>query len=381
VKENALSIVARAPVIAQAANTYAEMLQTEKEQYVISDSIGFDSGSFTLTGPTDYLHEWYENGLVRDVVWKDPDGGICWEGYVNRLQLVIGDRTLTKSVENMANRVILNYTPLDTTKNPPTAGAKTPLTKNDTASQARYGIKSVVSSGAECTTATADDRALAELAWYKIIPSSEVVTIGKGKQPSLKVDCKGYAYMANWYVYSQTVSSSTANASAIVSAVLAADPNSVMSTSTLNIDTNATATEQFWSGDELGWKIIQELAMRGLETGSVGYRWHCGVYAHRRTTFKAAEGMNDNKVPYSTNKHQILHRQIRDASDAFIDEAGREWMPWELRPDRLIYTEGVPGRPTYITSVKVSMPWKVHYEGTDQVNPMALLIRDVCARK
>jgi len=379
VKENALSITAAAPVVAQSTDTYAETLMTEKESYVISDGIGFDSASFTITGPVNYLNEWYETGLVRDIIWKDPDGGICFEGYVNRLQLIIGDRALTKSVEAMANRVVFNYTALDTANNPPTAGAKTTVTKNDTTSQARYGIKTVILSGAECTAATADDRAFAELNWRKQIVSSEVVTVGQGKQPSLKVDLKGYAYMANWFVYNQTGSSGTANSSAIVSAVLAADPNSVLATSTLNIDTNTTATEQFWDGDDLGWKIIQELAMRGYETGSVGYRWHCGVYAHRRTTFKAAEGLNDNKVPYATNKYLPLHRQIRDASDAFIDEAGREWMPWELRPDRLVYTEGVPGRPTYITQIKITMPWRITYQGTDQVNPMALLIRDVCA--
>ncbi len=180
-------------------------------------------------------------------------------------------------------------------------------------------------------------------------------------------------------MYTQTGSSGTGDADAIVAAVLAADPNSVLATSTLNIDDNTTATEQFWDGDDLGWKIVQELAARGYESGSVGYRWHCGVYAHRRTTFKAAEGLDDNGVAYSTNKYLALHRQMRDASDAFVDEAGREWMPWELRPDRLVYTEGVPGRPAYITQVRVSMPWKVSYQGTDQVNPMALIIRDVCA--
>lgn len=378
-KENALSITASAPIIAQAVNTYAETLMTEKESYTISDGIGFDSGSFVITGPVDYLNEWYESGLVRDVVYHDPDSGICFEGYVNRLQLITGDRALTKSVGAMANRVILNYTILDTSNNPPTAGAKTTVTKNDTVSQARYGIKSVVLSGAECTAATADDRAFAELNWRKQIVSSEVVTVGQGKQPSLKVDLKGYAYMANWFVYTQTTNTGTDNANTVLGLVLAADPNSVLATSTLNIDANTTATEEYWDGGDLGWKVIQELATRGYETGSVGYRWHCGVYARRRTTFKAAEGLNDNKVPYTTNKYLPLHRQIRDASDAFIDEAGREWMPWELRPDRLVYTEGVPGRPTYITQIKITMPWKITYQGTDQVNPMALLIRDVCS--
>lgn len=378
-KENALSVTARAPVVNQASDTYAETLQTEKEQYTITDGVGFDAASITLMGPVDYLHDWYERGLVRDITFRDPDGGICWEGYVNRLQLVVGDRALTKSIEAMANRVILNYTPLDTANTPATAGAQTTITKNDTASQARYGIKTVVLSGAECTAATADDLALAYLERLKYVASSEVGTVGAGKQPSLKVDLKGYARMANWFIYSQTVSSGTSNANTILGLVLAADPNSVMSTSTVNIDVNATATEQYWDGDELGWKIIRELADRGLESGSVGYRWHCGIYAHRRTTFKAAEGLDANKIPYSTNKHQALHRQIRDASDAFVDEAGREWMPWELRPDRLLYNEGVPGRPVYLKQIKVIMPWRVSYQGTDQVNPMSLLVRDVCS--
>jgi len=379
VKQNAPSITAYAPVVTQADDTYAETLDTEKEQYVVSDAMGFDTATFTLTGPPDYLIDWYEHGLVRDIIWRDPDGGICWEGFVNRMNLVVGDRALTKTVDAMANRIHLNYTALDTTTTPPVAGAKATITKNDTASQARYGVKAAVLSGAECTAATADDLAYAYLQSMKYVASTEVVTVGEGRQPSLIVEMKGYAYMANWFVYSQTVNSGTTDADTVLGLVLAADPNGVLSTSTLNIDGNTTATERYWDGNELGWKVIQEIAGRGYETGSVGYRWHCGVYAHRRTTFKAAEGLDDDMVPYSTNKYLALHRQIRDASDAIVDEAGREWMPWELRPDRLLYTEGVPGRPMYIQQVKITMPWRITLQGTDQVNPMALVIRDVCS--
>lgn len=376
--KGSFSIVAYPPVVRQADESFHETLETEKETYTISDTIGFDQASFTLTGSPEYLIDWYEKGLVYDVVWHSPEGSIVWEGYVNRLSLSIGDAVIIKSIDDMANRVILKYTPLDTSQTPPVAGAQTTVTKDDTASQARYGVKVYVASGAECTAATADDNALAYLSWLTRIPQTETISVGQGKATSLQVTMRGYAYLANWYTYTQTVSSGTADADAIVSLVLAADPNSVLSTSTLNIDGNTTATEQYRDEHTAAWKVVQELANRGQETASVGYRWHCGIYEHRRTTFKAAEGFTAAGLEYATNKHPVLHRHMRDSADMFLMEGGREVLPWELRPDRLLLTEGIPGPPMYITQVKYSTPRRVVLQGTSIVDPLRLTLSESC---
>jgi hypothetical protein len=372
------SIVANTPVVRQSDESFSEQLDTEKESYTISEGIGFDQATFTLTGSPDYLLDWFDKGLVYDTVWTSPEGSIAWEGYIARLSLSVGDTVIIKSIDEMANRIIHNYVPLDTAETPPVAGAQTTITKNDTASQARYGIKTLITSGAECTDATADDDALAYLTHHSQIPLTNTISVGQGKAPTLQVTMRGYAYMANWYAYSQTVSSGTANANTIVSAVLAADPNSVLSTSTLDIDTNTTATEQYRDDNPLAWKFIQEMATRGQESGGTGYQWSCGVYADRRTTFKAKEGIDSSGVAYSTNKHQILQRHIMDAADMFLEESGREVLPWELRPDRLLYTQGIPGPPMYITQVKFSLPHRVVLQGTSIVDPLKLTLSESC---
>jgi hypothetical protein len=373
-----ISINAFAPVINQAKSSYNERLQTENETYSISNNVGFDSANFVLTGPLDYLMDWFANGLVRDIVWRDPEGGVCWNGYVNRLGLTAGGETRTRSVDDMANRIIYPYTPLTTANNPPKAGAQTTITKNDTASQAAYGIKAAIVSGGEATAATADDAAYSELAKLKDIREGRQGAFGQGKIPSLQVEMRGYAYMLDWAPYTQTANTGTDNASTIIAAVLAADPNSVLSTSTVNISTCTTAVQKYWDGKQFGWKIVNDIAAMGYESGSVGYEWVAGVFEDRRTTYKQAEAVDSNGVALSTNKYLALHRKLFDAGDSILDDAGREVMPWALRPDRLMYTEGFPGRATYITRVTFSSPFACSYEGTDARNPVASFMTGNC---
>lgn len=375
-----LSINAYSPIIRASDEDFHELLQTEKESYAITDGIGFDTASFILTGPLDYLVDWFRHGLVRDVIWKTPTAGVAWRGFINRLVFTVSGNTRTNAVDGMANRILYVYTPLDTSTNPPEAGAQATITKNDTDSQGLYGIKTGIVSGGECIAATADDMALSALARLKNTRQGETIAVGAGKTPSLKVEMRGYAHMANWYYYTQTASTGTSNADTIIGLVLADDPNGVLSSETTNIDTCTTAIEQYWDGKQLGWKVIQDITGRGYETGGVGYRWSVGVYEGRRTTYKQSEAVDSNGVPLSTNKHPRLYRHIHDAGDVIQDSAGREIMPWDMRPDRLIYTEGIPGRPMFVTQVKFTAPAKVVLSGTDALSPSKAYLRRGCGQ-
>lgn len=364
------SIRAYAPVVRQADDSYEERLQTENETYVITDTIGFDKANFTLTGEESYLKDWFVNGLVRDIRWRGPDGATAWEGFVARMSLTIGGETITRSVEGMFNRVIYVYVPLDTTQNPPEAGAQATITYNDTASQDLYGIKTIFISGNECTAATADDEALSQLKNLRHLKEGRTVTIGTGQVPTLQIECWGYAHMVDWYPYTQTTNTGTDNADVIIVAVLAADPNSVISSADTLIDANTTQIEEYWDGKQTGWKIVQDIAARGYETGGEGFRWTCGVYEGRRVTYKAAEAVDENGNPESTNQYPRWFRDPYDAGDSVLDAAGKEVMPWHIRPDHLLYTNGVPGRPTYIKQVTFEAPWTIRIAGEDALNPM-----------
>ena len=134
------SIIARAPVIRQDVDTFHERLATENDSYTITADVGFDKASFTVRGNPEYLRAWFRAGLARDITITASDGRQAWQGFVNRMSLTIGASRRVRSLGDLANRIYYVYTALDTSTTPPTAGAQTTSTSNDTDSQAIYGI-------------------------------------------------------------------------------------------------------------------------------------------------------------------------------------------------------------------------------------------------
>lgn len=369
-----LSINAYAPVIRQDVDSFQERLQTAQESYSLSVERGFDKASLMLFGSADYLKSWFRNGLVRDVVWKGPDNRICFRGYVNRLAYTVGGFTRTWGVEAMINRIFYVYDRLDASANPPASNGQTTITANDVFSQSLWGLKTKVISGGEGTSTEADSEAESVLAENSRPQVGETQTV-ESKAPSLKVELKGYSYMLDWYIYSQTASSGTANASTVVAAVGAADPNGVISTDTSLIEENTTATLRYWE-KKSAWKVLDTITKRGRKVGGVGEPWISGVYEKRRLLFKAAEGLDSNGLPKSSNQQQRLFRQVYDAAAIYVNEAGAEIPYWHLRPDRLVYGAGLSGAsPLYVVKVQFTPPAKVQLAGNDLQNPLRGMIR------
>jgi len=370
------SINARAPVVLQSADSFHERIEPTRESYIISAIRGYDTAAFTLHGEEDYLIDWFKHGLVRDLTFRGPDGAEAWNGFISRLSLSIGGITRTVSVDKTANRVNYIYTALDTGNNPPTAGVQTTITENDTVSQAAIGIKEVyvTATGGEATSTNAAVAALTELSKLSTPLVGKTQSVGRGQPPSLQVQLRGYSYIGDWFIYSQTANSGTLAADVVVLAVLAADPNSVLSTDTVNIDANATATERYWEKSP-GWKVIQDITARGQSVGGVGTRWAAGIYQGRRLTFKAAEGLDSNGVELSTNKHSPLYRSVYDGGDPYFDEAGQEVDYWHLRPDRIVYTQGISGNPKYVRKVAFTPPIGIVLTGDDDVDVEAVIER------
>jgi hypothetical protein len=369
------SITAYAPVIQQSENSFHERLfSLERPVYTLSVARGFDVASFQLEGTESYLIDWFKNGLARDIIWRGPDGFVCFNGWVERLSLAIGPVTRTKTLSNMGNRIIYVYNQLDTTANPPTAEGQQTITVNDTVSQTDFGIKMVTVSGGDATSTNANIDALSRLAKLSGPIVGEKQTIG-GKAPSLQVTMRGYSYMADWYIYSQTAVSGTDDADNVILAVLTADPNSVLSSSTLNVDTNTSAIERYWESQP-GWKVIDTIIKRGQTVGGNGVRWVGGIYEDRRLIYKAAEGLDSNGNPLSSNKHSIIYRSVADPGDIFTDESGKVLDYWQIRPDRLLATQGLPGDIAYIQKVTFNAPTNLQIIGDDDVGqPLAGLVK------
>jgi len=365
-----ISITALAPVIRQSIDSFNERLQTENESHIVSASYGFDTCKFVLRGDTDYLRSWFRAGLIRDIVWRSPSGQVIWNGYVQSLTLQEGGMSRSKSIKPMANRIYYVYSALDTSTNPPTVGAQTTITLNDTASQDSYGIKQATISGGQITTTAANIEANTALTEMSRISIDEVMTSSSGAPPSLSIRCAGYAHMMMWWNYSQTISSSTANLSAIISAILAADPNSVINTSAINIDANTTQAEQYYNGDRPAWNVIRDLADRG---GAANNRWVAGVYENRQLIYKQAETFDSNFNTLAANKYLTYQRNPADFGDRIFDEAGRELLHWNTRPDRLIYTSGYGRQPQYIEQSIFTAPYHLQIKSSD-VNPLRNIV-------
>jgi hypothetical protein len=106
---------------------------------------GFDSASFSLDvkpAEAEYIYSYLIGCVVRIHV-DDPINPI-FEGYIDRITYRAGGQTLTRSLENMANRVNVVYYSADKA-----SGTKTEqnAVANNTASQAIYGVKEVTIDG------------------------------------------------------------------------------------------------------------------------------------------------------------------------------------------------------------------------------------------
>ena len=355
---------ARAPVIAQAADTFHERLDVEAETYTISARAGFQKASFTLRGSVQYLQAWFRAGLVRDISFTAPDSRLAWQGYVNQMTLTIGASRRTRSLSNLANRIYYVYALLDTATTPPTAGAQTTSTSNDTDSQAIYGIKTdTVSAGEKTAAAATTDAAML------LFQNSQVWEDGSdnfkgGGEPSLRIDMLGYSQMMDWFNYSNA-GAGTVDRDALIKLIAAADPNSILSTDYTNVDSNTDEVEQYRDGNRSGWSLINEVGRAGPNSA----RWVAGVYEGRKLHYKQAEGLDSDGDPLTANKHSIISRSLYDAGERFFDQSGRELQVWQVRPDRLVRTTGLSRDPQYIEQVTYSAPVGLEIRSTD-ANPL-----------
>lgn len=359
------SIVARAPITQQADDSFSDRLQTEGERFTITAGVGFDQAGVTIRGSEEYLLKWFRSGLARDVVWRGDNGRRAWEGYVAGLTLTIGSSQRRRTLAGMANRLLYSYAELDTSTNPPQAKGKLLLTLDDADSQAIYPIKMAAVSGGQRTSAAAATAAASELEQAARIAEDGSDAIGGGEAPSLQIDMRGYAWMLEWALYRQVVSSGTIGRSDLIKAIVAADPNGVLSADLSGVATNSELRERYQEDPKPSWGLIQEIAEEG---GSSGRRWVAGVYERRRLIYKEAETVDSRGYPLS-DEFGVITRSLHDGGERFFERNGREVEPWELRPDRLVLTHGLSKRPEYIQQVVYDAPYGLQLRATD-ANPL-----------
>ena len=137
----------------------------------------------------------------------NPIGSKVWLGFVNTIELRIGDLILSVTLDGLANRVIVAYNEL---AEGDTASASTPAytaLAGDDYSMFRYGYFDLLYQYGEASTSQAEalrDRILAELS---AIQSDTRLDNGQGV--SARLLCKGWVHSAKWTIFDE---SSTTNA-------------------------------------------------------------------------------------------------------------------------------------------------------------------------
>lgn len=365
------SITAKAPLVRQAAgDTYHERLDVEAEQFVNDARYGFRTGSFTLKGSPDFLADWYKNGLGRDIAWRGPDGFLCYRGYVSRVAYERGGFARTRELDKFANQVIYVYTRIDA--NGDSEGQYT-VTVNDTVSQKQFGVKTLVVSGGEKTQNNATTAALSKLAEVNSPTVGETQLTQNSKDPVVKVRMAGHFFMFDWYAVTFSASVFTTS-SQLITDVMGQDPNGVF-TDTSQIDTNSSEASKNYT-NKIASKVVDETAKVGRElvAGVTGEPWVVQVWEGNRVTFKAAEGIDSNGDPLTSNKKNFITRRVNDTGNTYVDATGQEIPWWHIRPDSLVFTEGIPGPPIYVQQTSFIPPASLTLSGRGQRSSLFKLL-------
>jgi len=341
-----LSLVAYEP-IPQASGLYARDFidditeNHERGQFTTAAVGGYDNSSFILKGTRDYLNDWFDDGLMRRVVWYNPQAVTIWEGFVSRMRYSFSDTQKTKAIDGYYNRVYMVYSPLGLSRflaplgqPPATTNPPVIMIVDDTYQQGIWGIKSAVISGGERTNDAAYDWSRTVLKERAEIPKGETINTAQTGSASIEVECWGYYHTLKWIPYIKR-SYATVQAHQVIQEVLeyfnAINPGWI-STDFENVQYNYRTSPQGFDSMLSCWDVIVNIIKEG---GAGGERWVGGLYQDRKVVYKPAESLDGI---YGDSEFQ-LWRQIEDPNKAIYEvDTGNEVKPWDMLPDRILHT-------------------------------------------
>jgi len=327
----------------------------------LSANGGFDKMTVGIADDRLSLDEWIEKGIARHIEVYSSAGSLVWEGFVNVVSGSIGGhRVSVGPLMDVGNRVSVAYAPVDTDTSPPTVGNTTITTiAENTVSQNRYGIIEKIVSAGRVTDDEAEfirDTYLKESAF----PATESeISVGGTGQPSLTLECLGYWYWTNNYIYNDT-DSGTIRVDTRIQEVVEADPNSFFPTPV--IDANASIVQEESDEDKPAMAHLKELLAIG---GASDQRYTLGFYEDRRAYYREIP----STVAYKTT--------LSDQGQRILTFEGALVYPWDVRPGQWLFiSDALIGRYTdvtnfyedprymFIENVSYNAPWGVRMTGS-----------------
>lgn len=359
-----------------AKNQLVDSRLVEKLQaygHELSNSAGYSSISVTIGGNQSYIDEWYESGVGRHVEVYNTAGAVICAGFVNRL--TVSSSTLQASrgpLTELCNRCSVAYTPiLDVSVSPPITGSeKSTILVDNTVSQENYGIIEKVLSGGQLlddgTTNEAEDYRDRYIDENKDLRTSDKgLSLGNSGQPSVSLEILGYYAWLDFYIYS-SIAVGTTTLSAKMQTVLGADPNGVISSNYVDIESNALLVANYDNDNRTAKTIIEEMVKRGNDTTDA--RRIFGVFEGQRAIYQT--------IPDYFDYYYKLGSRNQNIRIYASGENGMIVKPWDVQAGKWLFIgDFLPGRFTdqadkkddpramFIESVSFSAPYGLSVNG------------------
>lgn len=328
----------------------------------LSANGGFDRMTVSLADDRLSLDDWIEQGVGRHIEVYNSAGVVVWEGFINVVRGSIGAHTIEVGpLLEVGNRVMVSYAPVDYNLSPPAVGdtTVTPVVEN-TRSQERFGIIEKVINGGRVTDDEAEnirDTFLAENAYLST--SSTLSFGGSGGDPTVTLECLGYWYWLNSYVFNDGTSGAIQADDRLLE-ILTGNPNSGMYATPV-LDTNNQLIPAETQEDKIAMALVKEILALG---GATDQRYTLGFYENRQPFYREIPTDPAYKTALSDQGQRIL------TYEGFLV------YPWDVRPAQWIFiSDALVGRYTgddlyedprymFIEQVSYSAPWNITMTGS-----------------
>lgn len=352
-------------------NRYINRFRAYGYQHSIHAIGGFDTASFDIAIRSrdegqQFLDQYLGN---RVAIYVDNPAEPIWEGFINRMSFSSGGVNYTISLDQMANRVKVIYTP---TAGGTTQTAAATATLKSTLSQSLYGIKQeevdmgVMLGGTGVTILR--DTVLAQRA----LPKSSILP-GSSGESLLRIECLGFYHTLTWEDYRDAATGAIA-LGVLVDTVIGGLANGATffdNTDLTRTIANANTIDRFQTRGETAWDVLNKV--REIANGSVYY-----VIGVSPTDFQTGT----RRFYYEQASSAIVYT-ARTADGLRIRNLyGQLVPPWTVKPnagvrvsDQLIGWNGIGDNPTETYIMRIDYDAEAQtaiYSGDDDLRAEAV---------
>jgi len=262
------------------------------------------------------LAEWLQAGLLRGVRTYTPTGRLRWEGVLVELKATIGPVSIVRSLDDMANRIIVSYAD---------AGGSGDTTSiySDTASIAEYGTKDLQLNLSTTTAAGAAQRAQTDLKALAWPIASRETTFSSDTGGSVRIELRavGRYELLDWLLTTNTTTATAVTSTQAITLLTAFNAvNNWFSTSTAEITATGHSDTQYIEPYTSYQEKLEALLSQGNST-QTALAW--GIYDDGVLRIVPWAGATPTVIGY-----------YRHAADRTVrDPYGNVIPPWDWAPD------------------------------------------------